>query len=227
MLRAIAGGVAAPVALSRWFLLVVTCMAVFVAAGKRSRRAAARPVARRRGAPPRARALHRGAACGVGPGSRAARAALFAYCVWAFELPAVDGVPWRPLTVLPFALCLARYGTLLRAGGGEAPEELLLGDRVLQLAGLRGWCCSRSASMPPAELSLPTPLHAAPAHARPGRRLGRRARRAGEHRCVPTGTESCQRCSRGPASRRARGDRAGDGAQLRRRGAAAGGLRAR
>src|SRR5436309_12017002 len=35
VLRAVAGGVAAPVALSRWFLLVVTAAAVMVAAGKR------------------------------------------------------------------------------------------------------------------------------------------------------------------------------------------------
>ena len=35
VLRAIAGGVAAPVLLSRWFLTVVTCAAVFIAAGKR------------------------------------------------------------------------------------------------------------------------------------------------------------------------------------------------
>lgn len=35
VLRAVAGGAAAPVALSRWFLLVITCAAVFIAAGKR------------------------------------------------------------------------------------------------------------------------------------------------------------------------------------------------
>ena len=35
VLRAVAGGVAAPVTLSRWFLLVVTAAAVMVAAGKR------------------------------------------------------------------------------------------------------------------------------------------------------------------------------------------------
>ena len=35
VLRAVAGGVAAPVTLSRWFLLVVVCGAVFVAAAKR------------------------------------------------------------------------------------------------------------------------------------------------------------------------------------------------
>jgi len=35
VLRALAGGVAAPVTLSRWFVLVVTAVAVFIAAGKR------------------------------------------------------------------------------------------------------------------------------------------------------------------------------------------------
>jgi decaprenyl-phosphate phosphoribosyltransferase len=60
--------------------------------------------------------------------------AILAYSVWAFDLPSVHGVPWRPLTILPFAVCLLRYGTLVQAGAGEAPEELLLADRSLQLA---------------------------------------------------------------------------------------------
>src|SRR5205823_3183728 len=64
-----------------------------------------------------------------------AACALFAYGVWAFELPSVDGIPWRPLTIIPFALCVARYGALLWAGDGEAPEDLVLRDRILQLAG--------------------------------------------------------------------------------------------
>jgi decaprenyl-phosphate phosphoribosyltransferase len=58
--------------------------------------------------------------------------------VCAFELPAVDGIPWRPLSIVPFAACLLRYGALVRAGDGEAPEELLLSDRRLQCAAL-GW----------------------------------------------------------------------------------------
>jgi len=62
-----------------------------------------------------------------------AAVALFAYGVWAFAVPDVDGTPWRPLTVIPFAACLARYGMLIRSGSGEAPEELLLRDRWLAL----------------------------------------------------------------------------------------------
>lgn len=63
-------------------------------------------------------------------------AALFAYSVWAFQLPVADGVPWRLLTIPPFAFCLLRYGRLVLAGQGEAPEDVLFRDRVLQVAGL-------------------------------------------------------------------------------------------
>jgi decaprenyl-phosphate phosphoribosyltransferase len=61
---------------------------------------------------------------------------LFAYGVWAFQLPTVDGIPWRPLTIVPFAACLLRYSALVRSGAGETPEDLLLSDRWLALAGL-------------------------------------------------------------------------------------------
>jgi decaprenyl-phosphate phosphoribosyltransferase len=55
--------------------------------------------------------------------------------VWAFQLPVVDGIPWRPLTIAPFAACLLRYGRLIQSGAGEAPEDLVLGDRWLLVAG--------------------------------------------------------------------------------------------
>ena len=133
VLRAVAGGVSAPVTLSRWFLLVVVCGAVFVAAAKRYaelRRAGRDRLARRRVLhtySPRLLELILAASAAL---------ALLAYCVWAFQLPAVRGIPWRPLTIAPFAACLLRYGALVRAGAGEAPEDVLLADRPLQLAGL-------------------------------------------------------------------------------------------
>lgn len=133
VLRAVAGGVAAPVGLSRWFVLVVTFTALFVAAGKRlaesmrttTRGGRARAVMRHY-SPRRLRALLTLSTAG----------ALFSYCVWAFDLPAVHGVPWRLLTVVPFAVCLLRYGNVVRAGRGEAPEDVLLADRTLIGAGL-------------------------------------------------------------------------------------------
>ena len=133
VLRAVAGGVAAPVGLSKWFLLVVTFGAVFVAGGKRwaelQRTEAGSEGRRRVLALYTARRL-RTILIMSGTG------AVIAYCVWAFRLPAVHGIPWRPLSIAPVALALGRYGMLVRAGGGEAPEELLLHDRVLQAAGV-------------------------------------------------------------------------------------------
>ncbi|MGO9961211.1 MAG: decaprenyl-phosphate phosphoribosyltransferase [Solirubrobacteraceae bacterium] len=133
VLRAIAGGVAAPVGLSRWFVLVVTCAATFIAAGKRLSELLRAKAAGRRGR----RVLEsysprglRAVAMASGAGS------LLAYGVWALKLPAVDGVPWRLLTVIPFAVCVLRYALLLARGAGEAPEETMLGDRVLPLGGM-------------------------------------------------------------------------------------------
>jgi decaprenyl-phosphate phosphoribosyltransferase len=133
VLRAVAGGVAAPVGLSRWFVLVVTCAAVFVAAGKRL---AEMTRARRSGRPLR-RTLRRYTREGLRRVQAVAGAgALFAYCVWAFELPDIDGIPWRPLTVIPFVVCLLRYGALVQTGVGEAPEEIVTADRVIAAAGV-------------------------------------------------------------------------------------------
>lgn len=139
LLRAVAGGVAAPVSLSKWFLLVISAVAVFVAAGKRyaelrrtdtEASAAGGPQTRRKVlegySPPRLRAIL----------AASALAALFAYSVWAFQLPSVHGVPWRVLTIAPFAICLLRYGRLVLAGAGEAPEDVLFRDRALQIVGL-------------------------------------------------------------------------------------------
>jgi decaprenyl-phosphate phosphoribosyltransferase len=138
VLRALAGGAAAPVALSRWFVLVVSAAALFIAAGKRHAELL--------------RLTQTGPAAGFAAGRRVMRGyserglrlllagsgavALFAYWVWAFDVPDVDGVPWRPLTALPFTFCLLRYAARIRSGHGEAPEEMILGDPALILGGL-------------------------------------------------------------------------------------------
>jgi decaprenyl-phosphate phosphoribosyltransferase len=133
VLRAIAGGVAAPVELSKWFLLVISFAAVLVAAGKRWAELRRTVLA---GGEHR-RVLHRyteGRLTALLVLS--ALGALFTYCMWAFALPTFDGFPWRPLTILPFAACLVRYGTLVRAGESEAPDELIFADKPLLFAAL-------------------------------------------------------------------------------------------
>jgi len=132
VLRALAGGVAAEVHLSRWFVLVVSFSAFCIAAGKRHaelRRVehsdGGRPVLARY-TPAGLRALVTVSAGG----------ALFTYAMWAFERPLIDGIPWRPISIVPLAAGLARYLNRVRAGDGEAPEQLLLGDRALLVCGV-------------------------------------------------------------------------------------------
>lgn len=131
VLRAIAGGVSASVHLSHWFIAVVTLAAVLVAAGKRR----AELLRAQRGQSPRRRVL----AHYTDPALQAvllvsAIAALVAYCLWAFEAKVGAGIPWRVLTILPFTAAIVRYVVLVRGGDGEAPEEMLFGDRALQIA---------------------------------------------------------------------------------------------
>lgn len=63
---------------------------------------------------------------------------LIAYCLLAFEKAnAVNAsVPWYQLSILPFVLGVLRYALLVDQGHGEAPEEIVIGDRALQIIGV-------------------------------------------------------------------------------------------
>ena len=147
VLRAIAGGVAADVHLSDWFIAVVTLAAVLVATGKRRAELlprSARPEPRRR-----VLAHYTGAALQNPARPERDRSADHAYYLWAFEARVGAGIPWRVLTIVPFAAAIVRYGRMLRGGdGNEAPEDMLFGrpraaDRVGPVAGAvraRGQC---------------------------------------------------------------------------------------
>jgi decaprenyl-phosphate phosphoribosyltransferase len=133
VLRAIAGGVSANVPLSHWFILVVTLAAVLVATGKRR----AELLRAQRGDAPRRRVLaHYSEPALQAVLALSAAGAFVAYCLWALEVPVSSGIPWRPLTILPFGAAIVRYVQLVRAGDGEAPEEMLFGDRQLQIASI-------------------------------------------------------------------------------------------
>jgi decaprenyl-phosphate phosphoribosyltransferase len=135
VLRAWAGGVAARVDLSEWFMLVVSFAAVLIAVGKRSAE-----LRRTRDSGASGRRVLNGyterrlAALLILSGA----GALGAYVAWAIVVPITHGMPWRPLTIAPFAACLLRYMILVRKGDSEAPEQLLLHDRSL-LLGASTW----------------------------------------------------------------------------------------
>src|SRR5690606_12564119 len=68
----------------------------------------------------------------------AVAATLMTYCLWAFEVREVSGSDWPfyELSIIPMLAALLRYVLVLERGGGGAPEEVFLADRVLQALGL-------------------------------------------------------------------------------------------
>jgi decaprenyl-phosphate phosphoribosyltransferase len=129
VLRAVAGGVAADVALSRWFLVVTSACALFLITGKRH----AEVLAGGPDALTRATLRHyslRGLRLLLGV---AACAACVAYAMWAFGR--AESGPWYELSAATFVLWLVRYGVRLGRGAGQAPEELILSDLPLLALG--------------------------------------------------------------------------------------------
>lgn len=125
LVRAAAGGVAAGVRLSGSFLIVTSACALFLVVGKRyaevrerGPRAGTRRPLRRYSARVLRRVLGAAAALGC-----------LAYAQWAVTRPELG--PWLELSVIPFALWLGRYATMIGAGAGEAPEELIMRDPAL------------------------------------------------------------------------------------------------
>lgn len=129
VLRAVAGGVAAPVGVSHWFVLVISFAALFVAAGKRYADIVDPAARRSRAVLAQYTAeflrLVIGVACAV---------ALTAYALWAFQMH-TNAALARELTLVPFTLALLRYALLVSKGDGGAPEAVLFRDRFLQCSG--------------------------------------------------------------------------------------------
>ncbi len=128
VLRALAGGAATGVPVSRWFVMVTSFGALFLVAGKRYAEL---------GDDGPTNAVTRSTLSAYSKDYLrfvmiiAASVTTAAYCLWAFQGRGSDGLSWYEITVAPFVLWLLRYGLLLHEGQGEAPEEVLLHDRFL------------------------------------------------------------------------------------------------
>ena len=137
ILRAVAGGVAAGVVLSDWFIIVVSFGSLLIAAGKRS--AEHLHLGDVRG-------LHRPVLAEYPPTFLrfvrllAAAVTITAYCLWAFERSVRNGVGhhplWFELSIVPVVLAVLHLELRFDQGQGGAPEELAMADRMLQALGL-------------------------------------------------------------------------------------------
>ncbi|MGZ8765185.1 MAG: decaprenyl-phosphate phosphoribosyltransferase, partial [Acidimicrobiia bacterium] len=130
VLRAIAGAVATRVPISDWFFIVTAFGSLFMVTGKRHAEYQEMGDDRVgfRSTLGEYSISYLNYVLAVASG-----VTMVAYCLWAFEKTArTGGVPWYELSIVPFVLAMLRYALIVQQGGGGAPEDVVLGDRMLQ-----------------------------------------------------------------------------------------------
>ena len=132
LIRAIAGGVAAGIPLSQWFLLVMAFGSLFMAAGKRY---AELQLAERTGAKIRKSLENYTSTYLTFVWTLSATAVVLCYGLWAFERDGATG-SWFVVCMIPFTIAILRYAVDVDGGMAGEPEEIALRDRVLQLLAL-------------------------------------------------------------------------------------------
>lgn len=138
LLRAVAGGVAAGIPLSHWFLLSAGFGSLFVAAGKRYGEAVR---GERTGSPVRQVVARYSSSYLRFVWTLAATVVVGTYAQWAFEVRGETESAWSLVSTVPFVLAVLRYAVVVDEGEAEEPETIVLGDRtLLVLAAL--WCAS-------------------------------------------------------------------------------------
>ncbi|MEU4762196.1 decaprenyl-phosphate phosphoribosyltransferase [Actinosynnema sp. NPDC023794] len=135
LLRAIAGGIAAGIPLSQWFLLVTAFGSLFMVAGKRY---AEIVLYERTGAEIRASLRRYSASYLRFVWATAAAIMILAYALWAFEMRerADYDAGWAMLSIVPFVVAVLRYAVDVDDGGAGEPERIALRDHVLQVIGV-------------------------------------------------------------------------------------------
>ncbi|OBJ72389.1 decaprenyl-phosphate phosphoribosyltransferase [Mycobacterium sp. 1274756.6] len=132
LLRAIAGGVAAEIPLSQWFLLVMAFGSLFMVAGKRY---AELQLAERTGAKIRKSLESYTSTYLRFVWTLSATAMVVCYSLFAFERDHGSG-SWYAISIIPITIGLLRYAVDVDGGLAGEPEDILRRDRVLQLLAL-------------------------------------------------------------------------------------------
>ncbi|QIB43980.1 decaprenyl-phosphate phosphoribosyltransferase [Streptomyces aureoverticillatus] len=145
LMRAMIGGVALGIPLSRWFLITTGFGALFMVSAKRYSEA----VQMAQAAEDEGRAERLGATRALLTSyttgylrfvwQLAAGVAVLAYCLWAMESGGIAGtglLPWRQLSMVAFILAILRYAVFADRGTAGEPEDVVLRDRALALIGV-------------------------------------------------------------------------------------------
>ncbi|MCU1642728.1 MAG: decaprenyl-phosphate phosphoribosyltransferase [Nocardia sp.] len=129
LLRAIAGGAAADIKLSQWFLLIMAFGSLFMAAGKRY---AELKIALDTGAKIRKSLQYYTATYLRFVWTLSATALVVFYGLWAFEQGRIKDTDWFAISMVPLTIAVLRYAVDVDGGEAGEPEEIALGDRILQ-----------------------------------------------------------------------------------------------
>ncbi|GGS17885.1 decaprenyl-phosphate phosphoribosyltransferase [Actinokineospora fastidiosa] len=135
LLRAMAGGVAADIRLSQWFLLVAAFGSLFMVSGKRYAEVV---LFEKTGAEIRASLRKYSASYLRFVWATSAAIMIATYSLWAFELRAgsQSNSVWAVISIVPFVIAVLRYAVDVDQGNAGEPEEIALKDRVLQVLGV-------------------------------------------------------------------------------------------
>ncbi|WP_026343903.1 decaprenyl-phosphate phosphoribosyltransferase [Nocardia sp. BMG111209] len=129
LLRAVAGGAASNIHLSQWFLLIMAFGSLFMAAGKRY---AELKIALDTGAKIRKSLQYYTPTYLRFIWTLSATAVVVFYGLWAFETDHKH-TQWFAVSMIPFTIAILRYAVDVDGGEAGEPEEIALGDRILQL----------------------------------------------------------------------------------------------
>ncbi|EOM76642.1 decaprenyl-phosphate phosphoribosyltransferase [Rhodococcus rhodnii] len=130
LIRAIAGGVAAEIELSQWFLLIMAFGSLFMAAGKRY---AELLLTERTGAKIRKSLQSYTTTYLRFVWTLSATAVVLCYGLWAFQQDDMKDTNWYALSMVPFTVAILRYAVDVDGGEAGEPEEIAFKDRVLQI----------------------------------------------------------------------------------------------
>ncbi|GAA3727803.1 decaprenyl-phosphate phosphoribosyltransferase [Plantactinospora mayteni] len=128
VVRAAAGGAATGVALSNWYLIVVSLGSLLLVTGRREAELRLTGLV---GTRPTLAEYSVDYLANVR--SVASSAMIVTYCLWALAPGTFPGLTPRAASIVPFLLVVLRLNLLIGRGAGEQPEHLLFQDRQLQL----------------------------------------------------------------------------------------------
>ncbi|GAB2699225.1 decaprenyl-phosphate phosphoribosyltransferase [Nocardia thraciensis] len=130
LLRAVAGGAAANIEPSQWFLLVMAFGSLFMAAGKRY---AELKIALDTGAKIRKSLQYYTPTYLRFIWTLSATALVIFYSLWAFQQQETKDTQWYAISIVPLTIAVLRYAVDVDGGEAGEPEEIALKDRVLQV----------------------------------------------------------------------------------------------